>query len=150
MSGAEKGVENTLIEYLRIRGIYCQKQHSGSVFVKKGPMTYRMKLCDQGTPDISFGFQVNGIKIWGGIEVKKDQEEIDEWERQWQKHLETKEMKTSWERSIFQHMEHEKIRSAGGEVIVCCSMEELDRDINTLIAECSGSEVPTIKKPPPL
>lgn len=146
MSGAEKGVENTLLEYLRIRGIYAQKTHSGSIFVKKGPMTYKMKLCDQGTPDIMACLKGRFL----GIEVKKDQEEIDEWERQWEQHQKTKELKTSWERSVFQHMQHDLIRAAGGEVIVCCSMDELDRDINTLLAEWAGSEVPTLKKPPPL
>jgi len=126
-----------MIEYLRIRGIYCQKVHSGAIFVKRGPHTYKVKLADQGTPDLECC--VRGHYL--AIEVKVSPEEHEEWERQWEAYLATgtnernRTMKTSWERSVLQQMEHDKIRAAGGEVIVCSSVNELEQDIDTLIAE---------------
>lgn len=148
MSGPEKEIENGILEYLRIMGHYCQKTHSGSLFVKKGPMTYRVKLCDEGTPDILAIIKTSSGKgIPVGIEVKKDQAEIDEWHRHWEQHLATKTMKKSWERSIMQNRQHDLIRAAGGEVIVCCSVDEVAADIKTLLDEAGGSLLHGVKKP---
>lgn len=133
MSGIEKAIEKNCIEYLRMRGFYCQKIHSGALMVAAGPARYRVNLADRGTPDI-FAC-VRGRLVC--IEVKESPEEAAEWERQWQKHVETKQLKKSWERSIYQHVEQDKWRGAGAEIIVVSSVEELDRDINILLEEFS-------------
>ena len=143
----EKDLESSIIEYLRARGFYCQKVHSGAMFVKKGPLTYKVKLADQGTPDILAC--IHGRFV--GIEVKVSKEEQEEWERQWDKYLATNQFKVSWERSIYQHQQHNAIRdgNAKWEVIVCSSVEELHQDIEQLLREY-GLAVPSVGKPPKL
>lgn len=133
----EKVLEKNMMEYLRIRGFYCQKVHSGEVYVKKGPLTYKLKLADRGTPDLFVC--IRGRLVC--IEVKASPEEHAEWERQWQAHLNSadengrKQIKISWERSIYQHTEHQKWRDCGAEILVCSSIDELQRDIDFLLSE---------------
>lgn len=124
----EKTLESAIMLALRNRGFWCQKIHSGAVFVKAGKMGYKLKLADEGTPDIISVFR--GLFI--AIEVKKDADEQRRWEAQWQKHLETGEYKESWHRSIVQHQQHEAIMKAGGVVIVCSSIDELLSDIGSI------------------
>jgi len=145
-SATEKNLETTIIEYLRARGFYCQKIQSGAMFVKRGPHTYKVKLADEGTPDIMAS--IHGRFV--GIEVKVSPEEQAEWDRQWEKHLETKQFKPSWQRSIMQHTEHNKIRdgNAAGEVIVCSSVDELHKDIEFLLNEWGIKQPGDLKKPP--
>lgn len=131
----EKVIESHCMEVARIHGIYLQKIHSGAVFVKAGPATYKMKLADQGTPDLMCC--VRGRFV--GVEVKDSPETVAEWERCWDKYLASgndddgRTLKKSWERSVFQHMQHDLIRKAGGEIIVCSSAEEFLEDIKTLL-----------------
>jgi hypothetical protein len=129
----EKSLEVTIIAYLRARGFWCQKVPSGAMFTKRGPKTYKVKLADEGTPDILACIHTKFV----GIEVKKNPEEYAEWVRQWEKHLETKQEKESWKRSLAQHREHNKIRAgnAAGVVIVCSSVDELHADIEELLQE---------------
>lgn len=132
MSGLEKEIESACMSYLRYRGFYCQKVHSGAMMKagKDGAM-YRINLADKGTPDIFACIMGRMICI----EVKESPEEVAEWKRQWEKHLETQEMKDSWERSIYQHVEQAKWRNCGAEIIIVSSVQELESDIAFLINE---------------
>ena len=136
---AEKVIARQIREYLSMRGLPNEKIDSGAVFVKKGPAMFKLNLAERGTPDLLTC--VRGRMVW--IEVKESPEEIAEWERQWQKHLETKTVKASWERSIYQHTIQAKWRDAGAEIIVCSSVEECAEDIEQLIREYDAAARPT-------
>jgi len=132
---SEKDKELAIIQYLRHKGHYCQKIHSGSVMKQhlgKGGYfrNYRIKLADEGTPDIMACIDGHFV----GIEVKKDPGARGIWERQWEKFRKTRVLKESWKRSITQHMEHEKILKAKGTVFVICSIEELERDLSEFLS----------------
>lgn len=133
----EKDIEKMCIEILRIKGAWCQKIHSGEMYVAAGPARYRVKLADQGTPDIIAC--VDGRMI--GVEVKDSPEECDRWWRVIDAYLatgdseRTRTMKKSWEREVLQYLQHELIRKAGGEVSICSSPEELLADIEQLRAK---------------
>lgn len=109
----EKDIESACIEWLRWHRHWCQKVHSGSLLVTRKDRTYRVKLADEGTPDIVAC--VHGRFV--GIEVKRDEKARRAWERQ----------------DEAQHLQHEGIAKAGGEVIVCCSVEEMEADMGKMI-----------------
>ena len=138
----EKALETDLIQLLRIRGVWCQKVHSGAVFVKAGPLTYKMKLADQGTPDIIACIRGRFV----GIEVKASPEEAARWQRVVDSYLATgtteknRTIKKSWEREVLQYLQHDLIRKAGGEIMVVGSVEELNADLDVLIKEIEESE----------
>lgn len=139
----EKAIEKQCIELLRIRGIWCQKVHSGALMVAAGPARYRVNLADQGTPDIIAC--VKGRML--GIEVKDSPEECARWRRVIQSYLatgdddHTRTIKPSWEREVCQYLQHELIRKAGGEVILCCSVDELIQDMNMLLSEYEAEDI---------
>lgn len=137
----EKPLESALIRFLELRGYYARKIHSGGVRIsqrtKTGWKTYMIKLAPEGTPDIFCC--IRGLFV--GIEVKKDAEELAEWERQWEKFQRTRVMKKSYERSVVQHVDHERVMKAGGIVLTVSSLDELQRDLREVekIAERMAS-----------
>ena len=70
---SEKQIEKSILEYLNTVG-YAIKVHSGSLIKSCGHKQYRINLAPKGTPDILA--VVDGF--WG-IEVKRDQKEVDRW-----------------------------------------------------------------------
>lgn len=128
MPNPEQPIKEGILNWLRLQGAWAQNIQSGALLKSYGDRVHRIQLADAGTPDIIGWFKGNPF----GVEVKASEAERQKWERQWQKHLATGEFKPSWQRSIEQHMQHEAIEKAGGTVMVCCSIEEVEQDFHTL------------------
>jgi len=129
----EKEVEKAIMQGLRYLKIYCQKVHSGAILKampnKFGkPKVYKVKLADEGTPDIIACVPVEitpemaGQTIGGfvGIEVKRDYSEIKKW------------LKQKEERARVQKSQHNIIREAGGVVTLAASIDEVIEDLKFL------------------
>lgn len=119
----EKAVETQIKSYIRMLGGYVVKVHSGALmksYKRKSGLTqaYRIQLADEGTPDLIAC--IHGKFI--AIEVKRDQKEIEKWER-------TKDVDR---RSAAQHNQQEAIRYSGGVTLVVCSVEQLEADLREL------------------
>lgn len=119
----EKVIETQIKSYIRMIGGYVTKVHSGALMKsykrKNGTsQAYKIKLADEGTPDLIAC--IHGKFI--AIEVKKDQKEVDKWER-------TKDVDR---RSAVQHMQQEAIRYSGGVTLTVCSVEDLEADLREL------------------
>lgn len=124
----EKPIETAIMQFIRYSGGWCQKVQSGAMlagYTRKGRgatpagfRQYKVKLADEGTPDI--------LACIGGrfvaIEVKKDAKEIEKWQRD----------RETDQRSIVQHAQQDRIRQAGGITIVACSVDEVQRDFAEL------------------
>lgn len=83
----EKDIENAIFEYLRYQvGVFAFKVNTMGVFDTKGGFYRRLsKNVLTGTPDIIACYNVNGIGVFIGMEVKsasgrqsKDQKEFQE------------------------------------------------------------------------
>jgi hypothetical protein len=122
----EKQVEKSIMHYLAVIGAYAVKVQSGML-----PQSYKGKnrmihLAPQGTPDIIALFKGNYI----GIEVKKDDKEVQKWIR----------YPYGAKGNIVKHdprIEAQKetghtIAQKGGVFIICSSVDELERDLKTL------------------
>ena len=130
---SEKEIEKNIIENLRYRKAYIQKVQSGTVFKnytdKSGAQkVYKIKMADTGTPDTLACVPVRITKdmvgqIFGAfvaIEVKKNESEIEKWEKQKDK------------RSIAQHEQQDLIVRAGGVVVVAASYETVEKDLKSI------------------
>ena len=133
-SPKEKEIEKIIIKGLRWHGIYSQKIQSGSMLKhytpKFGPnagreQTYRVNMAEEGTPDVFSCVPVTitpemvgkTIGVFVATEVKRDQAEIDRWQKQ------------SDVRAQTQFAQHELIRKAGGVVLLASSLNEVLSDI---------------------
>lgn len=129
-SPKEKEIEKVIIQGIRWHGVYCQKVHSGSILKTSKDkfgreFMYRIKLADEGTPDILGCVPVKITQAMVGkvigafvaIEVKRSQKEIDQWHKQ-----------KDW-RSQNQYAQHQTIRKAGGVVLLASSLNEVVDDI---------------------
>lgn len=119
----EKAVETQIKSYIRMIGGYVVKVQSGALmktYKRKNGLSqaYRIQLAAEGTPDLIAC--IHGKFI--AIEVKRDQKEIDKWER-------TKDVDR---RSAAQHNQQEAIRYSGGVTLIVCSVEDLEADLREL------------------
>lgn len=73
---SEKESEKTILNWLQSKGIRAQKIHSGSIVISwtGSEDRRRVKLADQGTPDIICC--IDWRFVW--IEVKRDQDKVNE------------------------------------------------------------------------
>lgn len=126
---SEKGVEAGMIAWLQLQGYYARKVHSGALMVLRGQSMYKVQLAPEGTPDIFACIKGRFVTI----EVKKNQEEYEEWDRQWRKYQETGIARKSYRRSLAQHFDQESIRASDGITITCSSLEELQKDIQEIL-----------------
>jgi len=126
--GIEKDIENSIISYIRMNGWYCQKVHSGSLFKQGKDIMYKIKLADEGTPDILSS--INGKFI--GIEIKKDQKEIERGDRVVERFIKKGKYPKSNHREVMQHLEAVKILKAGGIVLTVSSITQLIDDLKEL------------------
>lgn len=123
----EKSIETQIKNSLRAAGFWVTKVQSGmmkkSYGYRKGirqgaTREHWIHLADEGTPDLLAC--IGGRFV--GIEVKKDQKEIEKWKRT----VETD------RRSASQHRQQQDIRRAGGFTLVVCSVEEVFSDLYEL------------------
>lgn len=68
-TATETDIRNSILDYLRIRGLVCKRNNSGRVFIK-GPTgkTRAINVGEAGWPDIEGMTKPTGR--WFGIEVK--------------------------------------------------------------------------------
>lgn len=133
MSGVEQELLKACIELLRARGCYCQRINSGKIIADYGGKKRMIHLADKGTPDIFACVpDRNGQGYFLAIELKKDAAEIKGWSRQWDNFCKERKITASNERSVRQHEEQQKITDAGGEVLVCSSLDDLNDFITEL------------------
>lgn len=130
--GSEQELLKACLEYLRVRSFFAERINSGKIIADYGGKKRMIHLCTPGTPDIIACIPVNGVGVFVGIELKKDSKEILAWEKQWENYNRGANITDANKRSVLQHQAHERIRNAGGEVIVCCSLNELEKDISDL------------------
>ncbi len=123
----EKAIETQIKSFLRYHGAWAQKVHSGAImksytrktgFYKGMSQMYRVKLADEGTPDLLAC--VKGKFL--AIEVKNSPKEVLAWKRS----AETD------RRSAAQHFQQDSIREAGGFTLVVSSVDELEEDLREL------------------
>lgn len=127
-SNPEKIIEKGIMEWLAMNNIYCQKVQSGSSFGSHNGKTWRIKFADKGTPDL-FAC-VNGSFL--AIEVKKDDKEVAKWMKLFERHESGEVLPKSYGRELDQFIQRDKIIKAGGQYIVCSSIDELADDIQQL------------------
>ena len=121
MNPSEKVIETAIVNYLRSIGVWCQKVHSGAVLqtyttVGGTKKTYKIKLADEGTPDILACIKGKFV----GIEVKKNEKEKQKWE------------KGSDQRSRAQQNQRNMIVEAKGIYLLVCSLPDLYQDLAEL------------------
>lgn len=121
----EKNIETQIKVYLRSCGFWVTKVQAGMMkksYTSRGDRTatreHWVHLADQGTPDLLACIKGRFV----GIEVKKDEKEIERWKRT----AETD------RRSAAQHAQQQAIRDAGGITLVVCSVDDLIADLKEL------------------
>jgi hypothetical protein len=125
----ENNIQNQIVEYINLIGGCATKVQSGSIlkqYTNKFGQTHmcRINLADEGTSDVMGCLRGRFIVV----EVKRDQEELDRWERQWQNYIRGKICK-SYQRSIEQHEYQRRVRKAGGLTFAVCSVDMFEKDL---------------------
>ena len=124
---SEKETEKAIIDYIRLLGGWATKCQSGAIIKKgKGGKPYKITLATAGTPDILAC--INGKFV--GIEVKKNLEEIEKWQRYPLGKL----------GKVLKHDQHIKdqqeqaqlIKKAKGVSLICSSVDEVEQYLKTL------------------
>jgi hypothetical protein len=125
---AEKQLQNAIITWLECQGAYVVSVKSGKLMAMYGGKVRMIHLAPAGTPDVHVCW--NGRPLY--IELKKDEATAESWHRVVDRFIETGVCAKSNLPIITQHQCHKRIIRAGGEVIVCGSLEELQHDVQTL------------------
>jgi len=124
---SEKQIEKAIIDYIFLIGGWATKVQSGAVIKKsKQGKPYKITLATAGTPDILAC--VNGKFV--GIEVKKNQEEVEKWQR-YPLGKRGKVLRPDG-RTSSQKEQARQINNADGVFILCSSVDEVERDLKTL------------------
>lgn len=118
----EKDVLKGCIDYLRLRGFYCQRINTGKIFIDNAFGKRVVNLADEGTPDILAC--ISGKFV--GIEIKKDEKEFAKWENQYQKYLQTGVMTKASRKSVVQHEQQNLINNTGGCSFTTFSIDHLE------------------------
>ncbi len=124
----EKALQNEVVTFLQCNGAYVLSVKSGKLKAIYGGKIRFIHLAPKGTPDLSI--------IWHGrpltIELKKDERTAKNWHRVVDQYKRFGFVAKSNYEIIEQHLCHRRILRAGGDVIVCGSMNELKIDLTQL------------------
>lgn len=124
----EKQLQNAVITFLECQGAYVVSVKSGKLMAVYNGVKRMIHLAPAGTPDVHVCW--NGRPLY--IELKKDEATAEAWHRVVDRYIETGICAKSNLPIITQHQCHKRIMRAGGAVIVCGSMRELEKDLITL------------------
>lgn len=124
----EKQLQNAVITWLECRGAYAVSVKSGKMLTMYKGRVGAVQFAPAGTPDVHVCWQ--GRPLY--IELKKDEATAAAWHKVVDRFIETGVCAKSNLPIITQHECHKRIMRAGGEVIVCGSLAELERDAQTL------------------
>jgi len=140
---SEQEVLKACINYLRWRGHYCQRVHSGLIRQVIGKEVRWIHLADRGTPDILAC--IDGKFV--GIEVKASEAAKKEWHRKVKKSLELKPLVKNDETAVAQHEQMNLIESAGGYTALISSIAELEHMITIITTNESKPSLKRLKTP---
>jgi len=113
---SEKDLEKAVIKYIRWVGGYCQKVQCGLIKQVYNDKIRWIHLADKGTPDILACIKGSFL----GIEVKKDEKEVERWNKQTTEHAQQ------------QSYQQQLIRHAKGMTMVVGSLKQLEEDLKEL------------------
>jgi len=122
----EKEIEKAIIEYLISRKAIVESMQWGSIMVKRGPKSYRVNLQTDGCPDLMVLYFGRFI----GIEVKKDQKEVDKWLKLEERYNNYEVLPKSYEREKQQIIYSQKIKQHWGEFLITHSVSEVMQLLN--------------------
>lgn len=120
----EKQLQNAVVTWLECQGAYVVSVKSGKLMAMYGGKVRMIHLAPAGTPDVHVCW--NGKPLY--IELKKDDKTAEAWHRVVARYRETSRVAVSNLPIITQHQCHMRIMRAGGSVIVCGSLKELEKD----------------------
>lgn len=117
----EKQIEKSIVYYLRALWAVVETQNGWSIMIKKGSYNHRMTLQTKWCPDILCYYKNNFV----GIEVKKDEKEVNKWLRLKERHLQGETLPKSYHRELEQIKYREKILINWGVFIITYELEEI-------------------------
>lgn len=119
----EKEIEKSIIMWLQNQGFWAVKVQSGAIYQKEHGRVYKITLAPAGTPDVLACIKGKFI----GIEVKKNDYEVEKWFRY---PLGKRGKKLKPDKRIEDQKHHrELIRNSGGIHVVCAGVDELRDDL---------------------
>jgi len=117
----EKKIEQAIIQYLQSLWAVVEGIQSGKVLIGKHWYNHRMNLQSAWCPDI-----IALVKwVFLGIEVKKDQKEVDKWCRLLERYEAWEELPKSYEKEKWQIEYRQKILDNWGVHIITCDVWEV-------------------------
>jgi len=130
---SESDVQKAILDYLQYSGHYAQRINSGAAFgtyKNKGgaEKVWKIKGADAGTPDILAC--INGKFV--GLEVKADEKVKKAWQKKVELFQKTSFPSDYHRREINQYKAIERIKKAGGEAYVVCSLDEVIQIVKNL------------------
>ena len=120
----EKLIEKAIVIYLKTTWWVVESMQGWSVMIKKGWYNHRMTLNSKGCPDILY-YKDNQLY---GIEVKKDQEEVDKWLKLFDRYRglwKTLNWLKSYDREIGQFKYLELLEQNWWDYLITCSLKEV-------------------------
>lgn len=140
---SEQQLLKACIQYLRLRGCYCQRVQAGLIRQVIGKQVRWIHLADKGCPDILAAIPCKDLRHqisnknaplarFCGIEVKASASAIKSWHRANKKAQNMKPISKPEETSVAQNYHKELIEKAGGIYALICSLEELEKLINKI------------------
>ena len=132
----EQEVLKACLEYIRWKGYYCQRVHSGLVKVQMGKSERWMHLADKGTPDILACIAGKFV----GIEVKAGKEAKRRWHASVKKAHDMKALTSPDLTCVAQHEQMQVIEKAGGCTALVSSLKEMEYVINIIENDCKKHE----------
>ncbi len=117
----ESGIEKAIQIYIKSKGGWSQRLHSGQIITKHGDKSYAMNLAEKGSPDVIAC--VAGQ--FYGIEVKSSQKIKDKWLDLYERVKKGEELPESYDREQAQIDQCKKICKAGGKFILASSIDDV-------------------------
>ena len=115
----EKQLENHLINYIRVKGGYVQKIQSGSLIIGAAGRQRRVKMADEGTPDLIVTYKGKAFFL----ELKKDEKAYKGWLAKCRNFDKTKKLTPYNKQAVTQRAQHKEIESAGGNVYLAWDID---------------------------
>ena len=122
----ESSIEKSIQIYIKSKGGWSQRLHSGQIVTKHGDKSYAMNLAEKGSPDLIACVDSQ----FYGIEVKSDNKKKDKWLKLYNRHKQGEELPKSYHREKAQIEQCHKIINAGGKFILASSVDDVKEVIN--------------------
>ncbi len=117
----ESGIEKAIQIYIKSKGGWSQRLHSGMVIIKTGNSERAVHMAEKGSPDLIAC--VDG-KFYA-IEVKSDDKVADKWMKLYVRVKQGEKLPKSYHREEAQIEQSKKIYDAGGIYILASSVDDV-------------------------